>query len=725
MNKITKLLLSTITFTFIILAGVLNSNDIYAAETVIYLNVGDVYTQNVTCKKPVFDAYGSEDKAIVTAEWDKEKPENRTKFTIKAVKKGVATFYVCNNGTSSKENRVRTVSIYVYDTKSTVIDISNSTSITNGTYKNVPVYLYKTKTSICSVSDSYGFPTNVGMDTSGKAKGGETTYTINNAVAKVSSVVDEGVVEKCTITAVGRGYTEFVATRSWTTSAGTVITVKKSIPIYVYDMPVLAIYDGNKALSEFSFTMIDRPALTLKFSNLSSYEVYDIGGASSDNSKFQMSRENNTFNLIPVSETSSPAKAIFAAVLNDNVRIHNGVEAATFTLSIPVTVLPDPTVYVTSVSFPSKTISVEKGKSVKQVANVLPVNASDPTVTYTSSDTSVATVSSDGTVTSINCGTSTITATSNQVADMYDSYTITVKMLPTTITSINKTSDGLKLTWNGVSGASKYHIYRSTNPNSGYKEITTCTENIYTDDSAKYGTTYYYKIAVEPSAGETFISADSNVVSGVKSVDTPTIKSVSKSNGQVQVSITKIDDCDGYVIYKGKGNKVALVATTSQTAIIYLDEGVYYLSVRAYKNVSGEKVYSDYSNIYELTITSNSAKITNSNANNNSEVTTPSKNNNVSTNISVAKTKIKKIKAKKKSLKIKLKKVKNATGYIIKYSKNKKFKKSKNLKITNTKAVIKKLKSNKKYYIKACAYRKIGNKVYYSNYTKVKNKKTK
>jgi uncharacterized protein YjdB len=65
---------------------------------------------------------------------------------------------------------------------------------------------------------------------------------------------------------------------------------------------------------------------------------------------------------------------------------------------------------VTGISMESSTVSILKGQSRKLVANVLPVNATNKTVVWSSGNTNIATVSADGVVTAKNTGTTTITA---------------------------------------------------------------------------------------------------------------------------------------------------------------------------------------------------------------------------------------------------------------------------------------------------------------------------
>ncbi|MBQ7677321.1 MAG: Ig-like domain-containing protein [Lachnospiraceae bacterium] len=92
----------------------------------------------------------------------------------------------------------------------------------------------------------------------------------------------------------------------------------------------------------------------------------------------------------------------------------------------------NPVVYVTDIALGSSSLTVEKGKTGSVTATVNPSTAaaSDRTVTWSSNDTSVATVDSNGVVTGIKKGTTTIKATSvGKKADgssATNSYTVTV-----------------------------------------------------------------------------------------------------------------------------------------------------------------------------------------------------------------------------------------------------------------------------------------------------------
>ena len=70
-----------------------------------------------------------------------------------------------------------------------------------------------------------------------------------------------------------------------------------------------------------------------------------------------------------------------------------------------------------------------------------------------------------------------------------------------------------KLTWNAVTGASQYEVYRATSKNGTYTKMFTTSNLSYTNTSAKAGTTYYYKVKAISKVKSVANSAFSTVVS--------------------------------------------------------------------------------------------------------------------------------------------------------------------------------------------------------------------
>ena len=98
---------------------------------------------------------------------------------------------------------------------------------------------------------------------------------------------------------------------------------------------------------------------------------------------------------------------------------------------------------VTSVSLDKITLELTEGESASLTATVSPDNATDKTVTWSSSDATVATVDDNGKVTAVKAGTATITAKSG---DKSASCAVTVKAAFVAVTSVELNKTSLELT---------------------------------------------------------------------------------------------------------------------------------------------------------------------------------------------------------------------------------------------------------------------------------------
>ena len=111
------------------------------------------------------------------------------------------------------------------------------------------------------------------------------------------------------------------------------------------------------------------------------------------------------------------------------------------TATCEISVVAPPAVPVSSVSLNKTDASLKVGETVTLTATVNPDNASDKTVTWSTSDASVATVN-NGVVSAVKVGTATITA---KAGDKSATCTITVNPTPVASISLNTTSASLQV----------------------------------------------------------------------------------------------------------------------------------------------------------------------------------------------------------------------------------------------------------------------------------------
>lgn len=110
-----------------------------------------------------------------------------------------------------------------------------------------------------------------------------------------------------------------------------------------------------------------------------------------------------SFKILKESGTSSLTLSSSENIDSDGKEYTPSVSSGKITITAP-------TISVTGISLDKTSISLKKGEATTLKATVKPDNATNKTVTYTSSNTKVATVNSSGKVTAVGGGKATITA---------------------------------------------------------------------------------------------------------------------------------------------------------------------------------------------------------------------------------------------------------------------------------------------------------------------------
>ena len=199
----------------------------------------------------------------------------------------------------------------------------------------------------------------------------------------------------------------------------------------------------------------------------------------------------------------------------------------------------------TSVSLNKTALTLDVGKSYTLTKTVSPSNAVTP-YTWSSSNTSVATVDSNGKVTAKKAGTATITVkTSNgKTANCK----VTVNLPTPQITSLANTSGGIKISWNKVSGAYGYRLYYKP-ASGGWKRFKDTTATSFTDSGVSPNRTETYTIRCIDKNGNTISSFNSNGWSKKYTPVAPTISELENTTGGIKISWNKIAGVYGYRLY--------------------------------------------------------------------------------------------------------------------------------------------------------------------------------
>lgn len=182
----------------------------------------------------------------------------------------------------------------------------------------------------------------------------------------------------------------------------------------------------------------------------------------------------------------------------------------------------------------------------------------------------------------------------------YTSTTSDVKLAAPVVTASNVASSGkIKLTWNEVSGAAKYKVYRSTSADGTYILMKTTEGTTCTHTSAVAGTRYYYKVRAITSGGAAGLYCEP--ISRICDCAKPEISLSSDSaTGKIVISWKSVDGASSYKVYRSteKDGTYSLIKTVN--TLSYKDTTAeagkkYYYKVKAISSVEeAASAYSSY-----------------------------------------------------------------------------------------------------------------------------------
>ena len=161
-------------------------------------------------------------------------------------------------------------------------------------------------------------------------------------------------------------------------------------------------------------------------------------------------------------------------------------------------------VYVSEISLPEiVTVVCGANKTIK--ATVLPENACDKTLLWSSNNEYVATVNSKGVIKTKACGSTEIICTADDKGEVRAKCLVVVK--PAKVKKLKMTDktedDKVPLSWNAVKGATYYSIYMERN--GSFSKIGETTELSYQITGLKPNKDYYFKVRAVYKKGRTLL----------------------------------------------------------------------------------------------------------------------------------------------------------------------------------------------------------------------------
>lgn len=168
----------------------------------------------------------------------------------------------------------------------------------------------------------------------------------------------------------------------------------------------------------------------------------------------------------------------------------------------------------------------------------------------------------------------------------------------------------IRVTWNKVSGANGYKVYRSTSKDGKYAAIGSTAKNsavTFLDKKAVTGKTYYYKVCAYRNVSGKKVYGSYSATEKAKAVlSAPTLSAGSTSKTAV-LEWSKVKGADGYQVYasdsqNGTYTRIKITKGTGATDESLLTGKTRYYKVRACRKVNGKAVYGSFSKIKKVTV---------------------------------------------------------------------------------------------------------------------------
>lgn len=256
------------------------------------------------------------------------------------------------------------------------------------------------------------------------------------------------------------------------------------------------------------------------------------------------------------------------------------------------------------ITLDKNSLSLKEGEKASLSYQITPSYAISKNVSWTSSNNSVATVK-DGVVTAKKAGTTKIRIKTYNGLEATCNVTVKGITQPAIVSVTAPSYNQLKVTWKKVADITGYELYRKT-ASTDWKKLKNITATSYTDKTVATGTTYSYKVRAYRKVGsKTYYSSYSSTKSGKTKLSTTKL-TAKAGKKQATLSWKKVSGANGYELVRAtsKTGKFSKIKSTTKTSYknTSLKKKTYYYKVRAYRMVSGKKVYSSYSSVVKVKV---------------------------------------------------------------------------------------------------------------------------
>ncbi len=164
------------------------------------------------------------------------------------------------------------------------------------------------------------------------------------------------------------------------------------------------------------------------------------------------------------------------------------------------------------------------------------------------------------------------------------------------ITKLGNAKDGVKITWDKVSGAEKYRVY--VDKGGVWKTIGNTTSTSFVHKDVESNKTYKYTVRCTSKSGKTFTSMYNNKGWSTKYIATPVLSKVTSTADGVKIDWKAVAGAEKYRVYVkgGQFKKWTNVGDTTETSLVHLQpaSGVKYTYTVACMNADSTERISSF-----------------------------------------------------------------------------------------------------------------------------------
>lgn len=176
-----------------------------------------------------------------------------------------------------------------------------------------------------------------------------------------------------------------------------------------------------------------------------------------------------------------------------------------------------------------------------------------------------------------------------------DNYKAKLTLSNITKTNFTSSANAVKMSWNKVSGATGYRVYKYNTSTKKWQTVANTKNTYYTFSKLKSGTTYKFTVrAYRTEGGKTYLSPKYSTFTTSTNPATVNFKLTAGSK-KATVKWSKVTGATGYKVYykTSKNGKWTCLKTANNKTTSYTKTGLkkgktYYFTVKAYRTVGGK-----------------------------------------------------------------------------------------------------------------------------------------